>query len=625
MPALRQCLGIDLGTHSVKIVEVAVEKNAIRVIRAASAPTGVMPSMSAEEVRAAIVSTAKEVLKKNRFSSRKAVYGVSGQKVFVRRFRLPKTSEERLARIIQYEARQQIPFPLDKTLIQWQHRNLDKEGEVEVLLVAIRIDEIRDYMGMVGKIGIAPVAIGVSTFALFNAHRLSGLNPGQAELLFDKLNNRKKKAPSKKAEAAPTAVNSSDKTMKLDVEDMPQDDFSYSELKGYVNIGAATFDVAIPRGDAGSGMVGFTRTVPLAGDEMTKAVMRGVGVESFHDAERIKTSATQLMSFNFDFEAEHEVNQEASMAVTEVADKMITEIRKSLEFYITQPDGVAIDSVVVTGGQALLPGIDAYLEEKLALPVSVVKELPEGSPLHWPQTAGVPTQYFVATGLALQGVGAAEIKVDFLPEDQKITRDFPYRVTAVMAGIVLLIIAVSSQAGKNYSAVYLRDTESLNKQADALREKAKAFDETQALHITVADDYDKLAKTFGQRTYWTDFLAALANIKPPGVVITNIAMNHDGRVEITAVSELAVAAADFNDAVKSNLASRLAETTEEDGNKVTTRILSIQTMPPRPPFEKEYSQFRIAFQLNDKVNHLNIVPTLAVTPTPGPPRPAGRP
>lgn len=616
---LKQCLGVDLGFNTVKIVELALDKDSVKILRAESAPTGASPAMSDEEIRQAIVSTTKELIKKGRFSSRKAIFSISGQKVFIRRFRLPKTSEERLARIIQYEARQQIPFPLDKTILQYQHRDIPGEAEVEILLAAVRSDEVRDFMQIANRTGLTPIAVGVSSFALFGAHQFINLDEKDRKKVFASHGKKAEEA----AEGAPAAAGKKKgfdlgsllkkkKKAEPEPEESPEEspeaefseeeDYTYQEVKGYINIGATALDLAIGRGGAGE-LVPFNRTIPVGGNEMTKAIQRELNVESFNDAERIKTSATQLMSFNFDFEEENQVNQDASMAVTQVTDRMVTEIRRSLDFYITQPDGMAIDSIVLSGGQAQIPGIDSYLEEKLTMPVSVVPLPPEGSALRWPESAGSLSPYMIAIGLGLQGIGLSPIAVDFLPEERKITRDFPYRVTGVMFLLVGGTIVIASQMGGEYAAKYRAKADELNARIQRESQDAQQFQAVQQEHNQVADMFVALDKSMGQRDYWMDILVQVAEVKPPGILMRDWDMFHDGQMTIVAESNQAVDSAEFVSALRNAFEGRL---------DMEPSVDSINEVPGQGG--QRVNRFTIRMKLNDKVNHLKITPTPTATP-----------
>ncbi len=633
MARLKQCLGVDLGFHTVKIVEISMGKDGPRVIKAESAPTGAFPGMSSDDLRQALVATTKDLLKKGRFSTKKAVFAISGDKFFTKRFRLPKTTEERLARIIQYEARQQIPFPLDKTILQYEYRDIEEEGEVEVLLSAVRTDEARAFMQTVNKTGLTAIAVGVSSFALFNAQQVIGSDKeGFQKLLELKGGGGKAKpaqeadAPKKKSFSLPFG-----KKKQAEPEEVPEDpddemptiqedaefgdeEFSFEEVKAYINIGATCVDLAV--GQSGwAGLIPFNRTImPHGGNRMTEAIQKACDVESFGDAERIKASATQLMTFNFDYEEDSHINTEASEAVTEAADKMITEIRRSLDFYITQPDGMAIDSILLSGGQSLLPGMSDYLEEKLTMPVTLVDSPPEESPLEWPDSLGSANIYYVSIGLALQGLGVAPLLVDFLPEDRKIIRDFPYRITVVMFVVLIGIIAVSSRAGKQYSETYRKEAESLRGAMVRDQSQSKQFDDAQKSHDAVAELYLKLDKSFGQRDYWLEFLAEVSEVKPPGVLILDIRMDHAGEISISGQSEVSVDAARFTEALKAQFTDRLEDLGAEKDNPT---IEDVNTPPVAEGGVTPPTTFLIKMVVSDKINHLDITPTPTPTPVGG--------
>lgn len=616
MPPLKQCLGIDLGFNSVKITELALDRNSVRVVRAASAPTGATPSMSPEEIRTCIVTCARELLKKGRFGVRKAVLSISGHKVFIRRFRLPKTSEERIARIIQYEARQQIPFPLDKTSLQYQHREIPDEGEVEVLLVAVRTDEVRDFMQIVNRLPVKPVCVAVSSFALFSANRFLGLTEEQTQKVFEKVTHTKKKKKAPKKVKAAAGAQAEEDTGFGD-EEGGEDEFVFEEVKGFVNIGATSLDLAIGKTSDLGGAIGFVRTVPHGGNEMTNAIMRTCNVDSFHDAERIKVSSTQLMSFNFDFEDEESVNQEASGAVTEVADRLVTELRRTLDYYITQPDGMAIDSLVLCGGQAQLKGIDSYLEEKLTVPVSVVDELPEGSPLRWQDSYGAITPYMISVGLALQGLGLSDLQVDFLPEERKITRDFPYKMAGIMVLLLAGTVAVASQAGRDYAQKYAQEAERLQQAIRFDQRTVQSFEQTQRIHDEVAQRFVDLSKSFGQRDYWMDFLIQLTEALPPDVMLEDIRMNHDGEVRIQGLSEEPVSAANMAAALERIFRDRLRAPRGEETNPSIEDVSDLQQAPPYWGNPRLPQRFVLTVKMRDKFNHLDVTPTPSPTPVGG--------
>src|SRR5690606_20847117 len=102
MANLAKCVGIDIGTSSVKLVEAVRDANGVRVTAAASVETNIEPSAGPEERRDAQVKAVRELLRQTRLSGKNAIIGVSGHQAFIRRFRMPNTTQERLEKLINY-------------------------------------------------------------------------------------------------------------------------------------------------------------------------------------------------------------------------------------------------------------------------------------------------------------------------------------------------------------------------------------------------------------------------------------------------------------------------------------------------------------------------------------------
>lgn len=140
-----------------------------------------------------------------------------------------------------------------------------------------------------------------------------------------------------------------------------------------VNLGASMTELAIVRG----GVPQFTRTI-LSGQE---AVSRAVAIP----APRQDADAFALASG---------------------LDELLTQLRRSLDFFRAQFGGTTIDGVVLCGGGARIPRIDRHFALELDLPVSI------GTPAGVEPHAGldpaafnaVAPQLVVATGLAMRAV-----------------------------------------------------------------------------------------------------------------------------------------------------------------------------------------------------------------------------
>lgn len=546
MALRKRCLGVDLGSSAIKVAELALEKDGIRVVRLASAPLDISPTATAAERRSAIAKTLREILRANRIGTKEAVFAIAGQTAFVRRFRLPATSQERLERIIRYEARQQIPFPLERTQLEYQIFPSPETGEVEVLLVAVRTDQIQDFVTLVNRTGLFPEAISISPFALYNFHATQGLD---YDTLVTHRKTKIKQSPFKKFTlfkkkgAAGAGKSKAEEESEAPV---------YEEVKAYVHVGASAVDLAIARLGK-QVLLGFTRSVPMAGNEITRAIQEKCRLETFKDADRVKKSQTRVMTFDFDPElAGDEVNPNACQAATQIIDRLIADLRRSLDFYISQPDGMAVDTIVLSGGQSALTGFAEYIEEKLGLSVGRV----EAPSADWLKLGGAATggsaqdaaslsEYAVAIGLGFQGLGVSRVSVDFLPRERKLLRDFPYKVAAVMVLILAGIVVVSSQAGAKYAEIYREQRGAIESELYQRKIKDDQSKQAQDSRREIADNYNRMGPALGSRDFWMQFLAGIQEVKPTEVLVDTLVMESDGRVMIIGIVENQNAAAEF--------------------------------------------------------------------------------
>lgn len=549
MQRLKKCLGVDIGTTTVKIAELVAEKNGVRVTRLVRGdiplPPGPMDANRINEISKLI----RGLITTHKITTKQAVFSVPGQNVFVRRIRFPRTNEDRLHKIVAYEARQQIPFALENAMMEYQVFDYGDSAEVEVLLVAIKKDFIVEHMKVISRLGLTPVQISVTTLALFNfqvfdstAYNefLDALNPKAVKVVeagkkkgfgLSKVAIGKKK----KLDVADLdeALPPEEHEAPLEIGDLPPLDTSFEDVKAYVNIGASSFDLAIARHGTRK-MLGFTRSVlNSAGNELTRQISTKLGVDT-DEANRLKLSVASAPSF--DSLPGEEMEDRVREIVGQWADRIALEIRKSFDFYIAQPDGMAVDSIVLSGGSGVIPGLASYLEDKLGIPVEVRTE-PQNSAWKFDGSAAQvenPMGYFIALGLGLSGIGLGQVTVDFLPTDLKTIREFKKKNMEIgmMAAALLLIIGMSTQLGTREIAAknaWIRQHSADLAQADA---DAAEISSAKASRTEVETKVKAMGDAIGDRAFWLQFMSMLESSKPAGIILTKLHMMPDGEVVI---------------------------------------------------------------------------------------------
>ncbi|NUN98849.1 MAG: pilus assembly protein PilM, partial [Candidatus Omnitrophica bacterium] len=112
-------LVIDPGRHTLKVgVGVMGSKGRwARLQSVYTVRTGATPQTTPEQVAERIGELIKEVLSRHSLSAKQVSFAIPGRASFVRQLKIPKVSGDRLKRLIQYEARQQIPFPIEDIIL----------------------------------------------------------------------------------------------------------------------------------------------------------------------------------------------------------------------------------------------------------------------------------------------------------------------------------------------------------------------------------------------------------------------------------------------------------------------------------------------------------------------------
>lgn len=178
-------LGVDFGAGSLKIAEFAVTpQNGLRLLRFGVKPLGLAGSQDA--ARESVLKKAlPELLAEVGFLAKEGNLCAPGFQVFSKFVKLPPVDTSKVTQIIQYEAQQNVPFPLAETSWDYQILGSAPSGELEVLLVAIKSDVV-EKLFTIGEAGGLKMSVVDSTVgALANAFRYNYADQEGCSLLLD--------------------------------------------------------------------------------------------------------------------------------------------------------------------------------------------------------------------------------------------------------------------------------------------------------------------------------------------------------------------------------------------------------------------------------------------------------
>jgi len=107
----------------------------------------------------------QEVLAKNPSIRANVNICAPGYHTFSKFVKLPPVDTSKVTQIIQYEAQQNVPFPLEEVVWDYQILGAAPRGELEVLLVAIKSDVVEGLFRTAEKAGLRLQLVDVSPAA----------------------------------------------------------------------------------------------------------------------------------------------------------------------------------------------------------------------------------------------------------------------------------------------------------------------------------------------------------------------------------------------------------------------------------------------------------------------------
>jgi type IV pilus assembly protein PilM len=361
-------VGLDIGTDFIRAAQVKASgtDNSLTAYGLIPMPLGAV--VEGEVVDPESVSMAiKELWHRSGIRNKTVAVGVSNQKVVVRLIDLPYMERAELTGAIQYQAQDYVPIPIEEAIIDFQiigdYMTPADEHMMEVLLVAAQRDMIGNIVRAVEGAGLRLVQVDVTAFALVRSLLGSG--------------------PSWFADEA----------------EKP------GEAIGVVHISSGLTHIAVVE----RGLPRFNRVSSLAANQFTQSIANVLNL-TFDEAEELKAKAG-LASIDSPGEvvqgADAQAVQTAQEALEREANKLIAEVRRSFDYYLTQATQVhTIGRIYLTGTGAELRNLPTYLERGLQTEVILGDALSGMQMSSSVESAVLPDRLgcAAAIGLALGGV-----------------------------------------------------------------------------------------------------------------------------------------------------------------------------------------------------------------------------
>src|SRR6266566_770882 len=164
-------LAIDFGAVNLKIAEFEINDEGGLLLKQYGLKSLGQEGTQESTREAAMTLALPELLSEKSFGSKVINLCAPGFHTFSKFVKLPPVDTSKVTQIIQYEAQQNVPFPLEEVVWDYQILGTTPTGELEVLLVAIKADVVEGLFRVTESTKLHLQLADVSPAALCNAFR----------------------------------------------------------------------------------------------------------------------------------------------------------------------------------------------------------------------------------------------------------------------------------------------------------------------------------------------------------------------------------------------------------------------------------------------------------------------
>ncbi|MFL6590930.1 MAG: Amuc_1101 family PilM-like pilus complex protein [Chthoniobacterales bacterium] len=456
-------LSLNLGSQTLGLAEFQPQPNgglglnAFRLREVAADPAN-------EGARhAQVAATLREMLGEIGIKPGPVNYATAAQSVFARFVKLPAVEEEKIERIIAFEAQQNVPFPIDEVVWDYQLVGGGADEQIQVVLVAIKEDLLEAINSAVETSGLRTSIVDVATMALYNAFR-----------------------------------------------------YNYSDLSGcalLVDIGARTTNLLFIEPDRI-----FSRSVAIGGASVTSAIAKEFN-EPFASAEFRKKRDGFVSLGGAYAEPSDPTVARVSKIVRGAMTRLHAEIMRSISHYRAQQQGNTPDRLFLCGGSTSTPYMREFFREKLQVPIEFFNPLRNVAVSEAIDATTVATSAHLLgelTGLALRGAMTCPMELNLRPQSvvrrQEMERRRPFFVLAAACFLAALL----AWALYLWRAAEVQDraTARLQEKVDAMRRIETQMTQVRKEIANLDNQSSPLVAAINERSFWPQILEDLNSRLP---------------------------------------------------------------------------------------------------------------
>ncbi len=349
----KKMVGIDIGTSSIKVVELSrwgQGKTLENYGEIKSESLYKEPFRNAEKggylLSNHFVSRAvRAVLDEAKIRTKSVIFSIPDFSTFCTSFELPPMNVNELSEAVYYNAAQYIPLPITETTLDWRLIKGTpgaKQSSLEIFLVAIPNHVVEGYQKVAQLAGLELYAVEAEALGLVRSLSMPEKRPnGEYSCLID------------------------------------------------IGVQSTTINVIERK------ILKKSYSFNFAGSQLTYSIASALGL-GHAEAEELKNKEGLISS-----------KEEISKVLYLLIDPLIIEVKKVLANFYTQ-ENKEVDAIYLTGGTSGLPGLKEYFSEVLKKRVEVPNCFSEllYPPILEDTLEKIAPSFSVATGVALGGLEA---------------------------------------------------------------------------------------------------------------------------------------------------------------------------------------------------------------------------
>lgn len=302
-------LGVDIGQSSVKIVSINKENKDKFVLESiGEGKLNLSESNKADMGKrwGAVEKAIKTIIADNRVKTKQVVAALPENEVISRLVRLPPLKDSEIMDALRFEAETFVPFPLEEVSLDYEIIEKDEAGRLTVFVIAAKNELITHYTKLFKSLGLEMIALESPAVAFRRVARNSAENIERVVVL---------------------------------------------------NIGEKFSDIF----NIYKGNVYFSRSLPVGGESLTRAVSLGLGLDMASAEEYKKAYGIK----------EEELEGKIRTATMPVFNSITDEVRKAIALFVEETGGKTVQLLVLGGGGANLPGMAEELTKILGVEVQI--------------------------------------------------------------------------------------------------------------------------------------------------------------------------------------------------------------------------------------------------------------